>query len=376
MSFRLIPWLMGMVLLAVTLFGANRYLRTEETAAPADEKPRIDRSAEGLVVLGTVDSKPNRVHVGPPAIAAMSRLEAILVNEGQTVKPGDALAHFDDDTLQAKLKQAQAGLAEAKLTKQKAEVQLPVQHLNVERQSASIQAIEQTHDELKKSLDVAEAEAKRTLDTFRQPDGSPLAPELKADRLLNDPKLVELRIQVRNLSTKLTDERKQLEILKHNPVQLDVELAQAAIERYQATVEEAQAAIDASSVKAEVAGVVEQILATPGMTFGPSTQTPIMTIVPGPDRVVRAEVEAEYAYKIDGAVGESVTIFDQLNPSIHYPGTVVRVGTAFLPKRSEVGRLTLTPSNALECLIDVTDPNPPNMPPLRVGQPVRVRFGK
>ena len=377
MSFRLIPWLTGLILLAVTLFGANHYLRTAETPATDDATNRLDRSAEGLIVLGTVDAKPNRVHVGPPAIAAMSRLQTILVKEGDSVLPGTPLAKFEDAILQTKLKQSQAALATAKITKQKAEVQLPAHQLNLERQNAKITATEQALADLQNSYRILELNARERLERISKapiPEGT-TPPQLQ-ERLQNDPDLLKMRIEVHQLDATLADSRKELDLLKLKPVQLDIDEAQTAIERYQATVDEAQAAIEASTVKADVAGIVEQVLAAPGMTFGPSTQTPLMTIVPGPDRVVRAEVESEFAYKIDGAVGESVTIYDQLNPAIHYPGTVVRVGTAFLPKRSEVGRLTLTPSNALECLIDVTDPTPPNMPPLRVGQPVRVRFGK
>lgn len=377
MSFRLIPWLTGLILLAVTLFGANRYLHTEETPAPTDPKALIDRSAEGLIVLGTVDCKPNPVHVGPPAVAAMSRLDVILVKEGDPVTPGTPLAKFDDLILQAKLKQAQAGLATAMIAKRKAEVQVHAHQLNIERQNAKIDATKKALADLENSYRILELNARERLDIrsgANIPEGT--AP-LNTQKLLeNDPELLKMRIEIHQLEATLVDNGKELKLLELQPIQLDIDEAQAAIERMQATIDEAQAAIEASTVKAEVAGVIEQVLASPGMTFGPSTQTPLMTIVPGPDRVVRAEIESEFAYKIDGAVGESVMIYDQNNPAIHYPGTVVRVGTAFLPKRSEVGRLTMNPSNALECLIDVTDPNPANMPPLRVGQPVRVRFGK
>ena len=59
-----------------------------------------------------------------------------------------------------------------------------------------------------------------------------------------------------------------------------------------------------------------------------------------------------------------------------YKGTVKRIGTAFLTKRSAADGFVQNETRALEAVIEVTDPAPPNQPPLRVGQKVRVNFGQ
>ena len=114
--------------------------------------------------------------------------------------------------------------------------------------------------------------------------------------------------------------------------------------------------------------------AAPGMTFGPSTRTPVLWLLPSGKRVVRAEVEAEFAYKIAEKEGRKVTIYDGSNFTLVYEGTLRRISTGYLPKRSQVDSLTVNPTKVLECTIEVTDPTPPGKPPLRIGQPVRVSF--
>jgi hypothetical protein len=110
------------------------------------------------------------------------------------------------------------------------------------------------------------------------------------------------------------------------------------------------------------------------MTYGPSSRSPVLILVPAGKRVVRAEVQAEFAYKMAGAEGKKVTVYDDTNFALTYPGTVRWVATAFLPKRSSDALLSVNPSRVLEVLIDVADPAPAGKAPLRVGQPVRVAF--
>jgi hypothetical protein len=102
-----------------------------------------------------------------------------------------------------------------------------------------------------------------------------------------------------------------------------------------------------------------------------------MILIPAGPRVVRAEVEAEFAHRVgQDKLGKTVTIYDHTDPNVVYKGVVKRIGTTFLPKRNYEGGLVPNETKVLEALIEVTDPNPRGMPPLRVGQKVRVNFGK
>jgi len=85
-------------------------------------------------------------------------------------------------------------------------------------------------------------------------------------------------------------------------------------------------------------------------------------------------VEAEFASKVNAQVGRTVTICDSFNFNNTYTGVVRRVSGAYLPKRFGTDSLMGSSSRVLECTIDIPNPKPLGLPPLRPGQPVRVTF--
>jgi multidrug resistance efflux pump len=157
-------------------------------------------------------------------------------------------------------------------------------------------------------------------------------------------------------------------------VDLKIQQAQTKVEGLRGAVKEAQAAVDALLVKADIGGRVEQLRAAEGKTYGPSTREPVLILVPAGKRIVRAEVQAEFAFKVAGSEGKKVTVYDDTNFALTYEGTVRRVASSFLPKRGADVALTVSPTKILEVEIDVADPAPADKPELRVGQPVRVSF--
>ena len=106
------------------------------------------------------------------------------------------------------------------------------------------------------------------------------------------------------------------------------------------------------------------------------TRLAAMQIVPAGERIVRAEVDAEFVSRVTDKAGKKVTITDSHHFGHTYEGVVVRVGTSLLPKRGGGDLLAGPPAKVLECRIKITDPAPPGKPPLVVGQPVRVVFGQ
>jgi multidrug efflux pump subunit AcrA (membrane-fusion protein) len=373
-KFQIIPWVLGVVLIVVSVAGSNSFLdsKDKKTAPPAG--PPLQG---GVIVLGTVDSDPQPVRVGPPGIGMQVSTVKVFVNDGDEVQVGDPLVQFDDGIFQAKLKQAQADLAAAEEIKAKAEAQKQIHEITLDRQQ---KAIDQAKEELKTaenayriSLDKFEAilAAERNLTT-----GLPIPEAEKQKRRDENVDLIQLEGLVTAVKAKLADESKKLDSLRLNPVDQDVKSAEAQIAGSEAKILEAQTYIDDCLVKARRTGIVEHVFAAPGMTYGPSTRDPLLWLIPTGKRVVRAEVEAEFAYKVADKVGRRVTVFDHSNFSLTYDGVVARVGTAFLPKRTIEDTIVVNPKRVLECLIEVTDPNPPGKPPLRVGQPVRVIFGE
>ena len=371
----------GICLMAATLAGANRLLdgggqptgsggpptRPSSTATPATP-------SGGVIVLGTVG--PDPIPIGPPAIAALATVSKVPVKEGDVVEAGAPLVQFDDRILRTKLAQARAEFTAAEQDLIKAETLIQIHAGQIELQQLAIKAMENdrkaAEDALKATSDALERvlSAERNLNT-----NQPLSEAEKQRRRDENAELQKARHLITQINHKLAAEKKKLELLRLSPVGADRIQAQAKVDRLKATVAEAEAAVELCLVRAPMAGVVEQLIASPGMTYGPSIRSPLTWLIPAGPIVVRAEVEAEFANRVSGSVGRKVTVSDHNNVALSYEGTVIRVGNAFLPKRTVGEVLAVNPSTrVLECLIEIADPAPTGRPPLRVGQPVRVSF--
>lgn len=373
---RLIPWALGVVLLVGALVGSNSLLPKQGGSAPANPPtgPKLDG---GVIVLGTVDSDPQPVRVGPPGIGMQVAVVQVFVQDGSEVKEGDPLVQFEDGIFRAKLQQAQAELAAAQEDKTKAEAARKVHAITLVRQEDAIRQAEAEVKSAEEAIKVSRDKFEQVLNAERNlSTGMPITEAEKQKRRDENVEFIRLASLVTGAKAKLADEKKKLESLELDPVEADVNRAAAQIAASQAKILEAQTYIDDCRVKAKRSGVVEHVFAAPGMTYGPSTRDPLLWLIPTGKRVVRAEVEAEFAYKVDGKAGSKVTVYDHHNSALSYDGVVARISTAFLPKRTIQDTITVNPTRVLECLVEVTDPAPPGKPPLRVGQPVRVSFAQ
>ena len=165
--------------------------------------------------------------------------------------------------------------------------------------------------------------------------------------------------------------------LKTADPQVKVKEAQAAVEQAKAELAKAQSAVDLCVVRAKMPGTIEQVSIGPGTTMGVGTRAPALWLIPAGPRVVRAEIEAEFAHSVgSGIVGKTVTVSDHSDPKLTYSGVVRRVGSTFLLKRSNAENFLGSDTRVLEVVIEVSDPAPAGKPPLRVGQRVRVNLGQ
>ena len=375
---KVLPWAIAIGLLLFTLLGANRLLQTEEVSKGAEGNVKAGKASHtptsgGVTVLGTVSSDPPETPVGPPAIAGMLTVERMLVTEGQAVNAGDPLVQFDDVLVREKVKQAQAELDAAREDLVKAETQKKVHPIQIEALELLVKTGEESLKDGNDQLATGKELFDRTLNLVNA-IGRLYTDAEKAQQRRENLELRRAETMLKELTAKVEGDRKKLKMLRMVDPDSDVRAANQKIIGLTAKVAEAQNAINACVLRAKTAGVIEQIHAAPGMTFGPSTRTPVLWLLPSGKRVVRAEVEAEFAYKIAEKEGRKVTIYDGSNFTLVYEGTLRRISTGYLPKRSQVDSLTVNPTKVLECTIEVTDPMPPGKPPLRIGQPVRVSF--
>ena len=380
-----LPWVLALCLLAFSLVAANRLLHTDEEegvaapgappkkdAKPAKPAPAVSPNPHGLTVLGTVDAPNGIGRVDAPAFPAASgaTVVAVLVHEGQEVKIGDVLLQFDDSAYVLRLKQAEAALSAAQWESDKARIQKELLRNAVDLQKLAIKKAERDRHYAKEGYDRAREmfEALLAADKMRT--------DVEKDRQRrHNLELLKAEQQADDAELAVDKAQKELAVLEAKPVEADVQLAAAKINGATAAVGEAKSLIEMAKVKARSAGIVERLSAQAGMTFGPATRTPALYIVPTGARIVRAEIEAEFAHKINDRVGKTVTICDSHNFTHTYEGRVARIGTSYLPKRGSAENFTVNPTQVLECEIEVTDPTPAGKPPLRVGQPVRVVFG-
>jgi multidrug resistance efflux pump len=299
------------------------------------------------------------------------------VREGATVNAGDVLVEFDPAQFVHQKGQADHAHTAALWTADQAAKKRNDHKLELKKAAL---AVEKADGDLKSAREFRDSTSEALEETLRLKDlakGAVLDEEEKAIRRKRNVELQKAEVAVRHAdlavrAAKLDEERLTA---ASAVVEADVSKANAQVAVVQAQIDQATAVIESFKLRAQVTGTVEQITVAEGMTVGPATRTPLMYLIPNGPRVVRAEVEAEFAHKIDAFLGKTVTIYDAHNFTNTYTGVAKRVNRAFLPKRFGGDSLVNAPTRSLECTIEVSDPAPPGKPPLRPGQPVRVTFG-
>jgi multidrug resistance efflux pump len=326
----------------------------------------------GIVVLGTVDSDPPPIQYGLPSILQSGTVIRVSVTDGQLVKAGDELYAFDDSIQRGDLEQAKVAVEMARNKVKEAE-EARTQHKNkIEILTLTKDAAIQKENTAAKLYHLIEENLKTNFITEQ-------VPEVKwAERLSKNPDLFKANADYADALNARKRLESELAILKATNVQLLVDQAEIGVKQAKAAEAKAQNAVDLCVVRAKTAGVIEQITISPGSTLGISTRTPAMWLIPSEKRVVRAEIEADFAHRIGNNLeGKEVTICDHTDSKLTYKGTVIRVGSTFLPKRSATEGLLGNDTRVLEATIEVAalPPGDPR-PPLRVGQRVRVNFGQ
>jgi multidrug resistance efflux pump len=344
--------------------------------------PTNGKQGSGPIFIGYADSNPSPIGFGLPPVLQSGEIVKVFVQAGQEVKVrdyrlfgatfsiGDPLYKFNSQMLEAKLIDAREGVKVARANLRKAKA-LQDQH------KTSI-------DAQKLKVDVAKDKEERTLKgyqlyerNFREQLPKDTTPERAKQLLANDVELYKLETAWRTAVLEHRAESLSLHALETADIGAAVAIAEAEVNRYEALVDEARTAVDLCTVRTKMAGTVERINFWPGDVIGISTRQPALILVPNGPRIVRAEIEAEFAHRVGrDKIGKEVTIYDNTDPKITYKGKVERIGDTFLPKRSTGDVMVANETRVLEAVIVVENASPAGQPPLRVGQKVRVNFGQ
>jgi multidrug resistance efflux pump len=332
-----------LALLLASLAGAGSALRLSG-AGPAPEAAVAD-TAQPLVCYGHVDLERGVASLYPLLPGRVTKVE---VRETEAVNAGAVLLRLDDQLARLHLKEAEATLEAAKLQASQAQ-RLAEQHkFRMAQQRALIEAIRQ------RSAGAAHVLAhKRALENAKQ---------------LNHEEVATAEAAVREVEAMETAERAKLRELELSDPTVAVKQAQVEVDVRQAQLEQAGRGVEDCLLRAPSSGTVLRILVAPGDVLGAHARQPAVLFCPNEQRIVRAEVEQEFAQGV--AVGQAASIQDDIiadGPNWH--GRVLRVSDWYTHRRSILQEpFQLNDVRTLECLIALD----PGQPPLRIGQRVRV----
>ncbi len=143
--------------------------------------------------------------------------------------------------------------------------------------------------------------------------------------------------------------------------------AEALVSGKQAQLRKAELGLRECTVSAPVKGVVERMLVSVGETLGPNPQQPAVMFAADGPRIIRAEVEQEWASHVAVGMAANVQDFSATGPTWH--GHVTRLSDWYTHRRSiMLEPLQFNDVRTLEAIITLD----PGQPPLRIGQRVRV----
>lgn len=367
-------FVVGAALLVGSLLGARALTKSNGQSngeQPKTANPASTTKLSGPIVLGTVDSDPSPVPYLLPPVLQSGTVVKVFVKAGQDVKADEPLYKFDTSIQEGYLDKARKSVAVAK-TKVDSAVEKAKEHANeITVTKLAVTSATQEKDLQANHYNLVESALKTSYKTQNyDPDTWP-------KRLRDDPNLYKANVDYVTADNKLSLSKAKLAALEAANPQVLVEEARAGVKLAEAEESNAQNNIDLCTVKAKSAGTIERITIGEGSTLGIGTREPALWLIPAGSRIVRAEVEADFAHRVGKDLeGKQVVVFDNTDPRLTYRGKVLHVPGTFLPKRFGGESLIGNDTRVLEAIIEILDPAQPGQPPLRVGQRVRVGLGQ
>jgi len=300
--------------------------------------------AAGMVCFGCVDVEPSCTPLYP---LQPGRVTRVLARENEKLSNGAAILTLDDAAVCARVAEARAALGGA-------EAQLELARQAPARHAARLAAQQDAIAALGHHLSAA----RRLLVHKRQ---------LASSDLLNPDETAAAEDQVKELEKTIDAERNKLAELHLHIPGAEVRRAEAEVGVMQARLRQAELALEECTVRAPQAGAVVRILVGAGEVLAVPPRQPAVLFAPDGPRIVRAEVEQEFARRL--TVGQTVCVQDDVDSSLRWRGRVTRLSDWYLQRRS----VLLEPSRfndarTLECIVTLED----SAPQLRIGQRVRV----
>jgi multidrug resistance efflux pump len=302
---------------------------------------------QGLVCFGYVDVENGVTSLYP---LQPGRVAEVPVRENDAVAAGAILLRLDDRQARLRVHEAQAALDAAQ--EQLAEMRkLPQQQrTRIAQQEAAVEAMQQR-------LSAARHQLQRKQ-------------EMERAKLLNHQEVAIAADQVREVMAGERAEIEKLNELKLRDPLAAVRRAEKEAALYQARLEQAQQALEECTLRAPRPGKVIRILVGVGDVLSGQPQQPALVICPDGPRLVRAEVEQEFAGRV--ALHQLVQVEDDVISGAHWTGKVVRIADGYQQRRPILhDPARYNDVRTLECLVALDG----GQAPVRLGQRVRVLIG-
>jgi multidrug resistance efflux pump len=343
---RAIAYAAGLGLATLSLVIASRAFSSDQgpagrtvTEAPAPEAPAV-------VCFGHVDLEHGITSLYP---VQPGRVEQVPAVEGKQASAGQVLLRLDRRPAEYAVRLARADLDAAQAQRDQAQKLIDQQAIKETEQQAVIDAV-------RFRLQAAESLLSRK-------------EQLRAVQT-NDKELEAARAQREELKAVVRGEEGKLAELRLNDPRLSLRRAEADVAAKQARLDQALLALNECDLKAPADGTVLRVFAHVGEVLGAQPQRPALLFCPREPRVIRAEVEQEFAGRV--AVGQPASIQDDSSSSETWKGTVASISDWYSHRRSILQEpLQMNDVRTLECVITLD----PGQPPLRIGQRVRVHIG-
>lgn len=361
----------GLALGIGSLIGARQLTSAGGSASAKPDIAPAPRVVGGPVVLGLVDTDPPPVAYGLPPVLQSGTVTKVHVKDGDEVQTGKELYEFDATTQKADVKLAGTAVDYAKTKVKEAETGRTQHAESLKVAELMVKGAEQKVDVTAEGYRLANSSLERYYRTEKIPEAD------WAERKKSESALYQANAAWIAATSELSIAKAKNNQLKTADPEIKVDEAKAAVEQANAQLAKAQAVVDLCVVRAKLPGTIEQVSIGAGSTIGVGTRAPALWLIPAGTRVVRAEVEAEFAHRVGPDLqGKTVTISDHTDAKLTYTGVVRRIPPVFMLKRGNAENFPGSDTRVLEAVIDVSDPAPAGKPPLRVGQRVRVNLGQ
>ncbi len=339
--------LLGLLALAVSVVvtvSVNPLSHGKDSAAP----PGRSSSDRRAVAVAYVDVEGG---VRPLYPAVPGRVIDAPVPEGKEVEAGAVLLRMDDALAKARLKEAKIEYNAALEKLRVAKTAVPQHQMRVEGQQAAVEAA-------KKKVEVSKAQASKA-EGLKGIAGS--KEDVAAAKHAVEADMALLRV-----------EEAKLRSLKAMDPEAPVRLATFEVEGKKEQVEKAEIGVRECSLVAPCKGVILRRMVNVGEVLGQSPNRPAIEFCPSGERIVRAEVEQEFAGKL--FIGQKAEITDDITGAGDWKGEVIRISDWFTQRRAVL--LEPMQYNDVRTLEVILRLQPDAKNPLRINQRVRVRLAE